>query len=53
MGLAQAKTLRKQMTDAERRLWYLLRGHRFGGTKFNGRRRLETTALTLSVSNRK
>ena len=22
------------MTDAERRLWYLLRGHRFGGFKF-------------------
>jgi very-short-patch-repair endonuclease len=22
------------MTDAERRLWYLLRCHRFGGTKF-------------------
>jgi very-short-patch-repair endonuclease len=35
MSLTQAKTLRKQMTDAERRLWYLLRAHRFGGVKFN------------------
>jgi len=34
MGLAQAKTLRKQMTDAERRLWYLLRVHRFASYKF-------------------
>ena len=35
MALAQARTLRKRMTDAERRLWYLLRAHRFGGVKFN------------------
>ncbi len=35
MALAQAKKLRKQMTDAERRLWYLLRAHRFAGVKFN------------------
>jgi len=34
MSLAQAKKLRSDMTDAERRLWYLLRGHRFGGFKF-------------------
>lgn len=35
MGLTQAKKLRKQMTDAEHRLWYLLRAHRFAGVKFN------------------
>ena len=34
VSLAQAKTLRKQMTDAERRLWYFLRAHRFGTHKF-------------------
>jgi very-short-patch-repair endonuclease len=34
MSLAHAKTLRKQMTDAEHRLWYLLRAHRFAGVKF-------------------
>jgi very-short-patch-repair endonuclease len=34
MGLAQAKKLRANMTDAERRLWYRLRAHRFDGQKF-------------------
>ena len=34
MGLAQAKRLRTEMTDAERRLWYRLRAHRFDGHKF-------------------
>jgi very-short-patch-repair endonuclease len=34
MSLVQAKTLRKQMTDAEGRLWYRLRARRFGGNKF-------------------
>ena len=34
MGLKQAKKLRTIMTDAERRLWYRLRAHRFGGIKF-------------------
>jgi very-short-patch-repair endonuclease len=29
----QAKALRANMTDAERRLWYLLRAHRFSGIK--------------------
>jgi very-short-patch-repair endonuclease len=29
----QAKALRTNMTDAERRLWYLLRAHRFNGVK--------------------
>jgi len=30
----RAKGLRKQLTDAERRLWYLLRGRRLKGWKF-------------------
>jgi very-short-patch-repair endonuclease len=34
MSLKNAKTLRKNMTEAERRLWYYLRAHRFGGYKF-------------------
>jgi very-short-patch-repair endonuclease len=33
MSLKQAKRLRDNMTDAERRLWYRLRAHRFGGVK--------------------
>src|ERR1700759_3716216 len=34
MGLrGQAKALRTNMTDAERKLWYLLRAHRFEGMK--------------------
>jgi very-short-patch-repair endonuclease len=32
--LARAKKLRGNMTDAEKRLWYRLRAHRFGGEKF-------------------
>jgi very-short-patch-repair endonuclease len=34
MSNARAKSLRSNMTDAERRLWYFLRAHRFKGTKF-------------------
>jgi very-short-patch-repair endonuclease len=34
MGVAQAKRLRSEMTDAEQRLWYRLRAHRFRGYKF-------------------
>jgi very-short-patch-repair endonuclease len=34
MSLAHAKVLRKRMTDAEHRLWYHLRAHRFGRAKF-------------------
>ncbi|NSL55645.1 endonuclease domain-containing protein [Uliginosibacterium aquaticum] len=32
--LENAKALRTHMTDAEQRLWYYLRGHRFQGLKF-------------------
>lgn len=34
MSLAKAKALRTNATDAERRLWYHLRAHRFMGFKF-------------------
>ncbi|AMN41628.1 endonuclease domain-containing protein [Rhodoplanes sp. Z2-YC6860] len=34
MSLKHAKTLRSNMTDAEQRLWYRLRGHRFDAIKF-------------------
>jgi very-short-patch-repair endonuclease len=34
VALGHAKKLRTNMTDAERRLWYRLRAHRFGGYKF-------------------
>ncbi|HUP91158.1 MAG TPA: DUF559 domain-containing protein [Solimonas sp.] len=34
MALAQAKVLRGSMTDAERKLWYLLRAHRLLSEKF-------------------
>jgi very-short-patch-repair endonuclease len=32
--IAFARKLRQQMTDAERKLWYALRGHRFQGLQF-------------------
>jgi len=32
--LDNAKTLRRTMTDAEQKLWYNLRAHRFMGKKF-------------------
>jgi very-short-patch-repair endonuclease len=35
MGLSHARKLRQQMTEAEGRLWYLLRAHRLGGIEFN------------------
>ena len=34
MSLTHAKKLRSNLTDAERRLWYHLRAHRFDGHKF-------------------
>jgi very-short-patch-repair endonuclease len=34
MTLRYAKALRANMTEAERRLWYLLRAHRFKEVKF-------------------
>lgn len=32
--LDNAKRLRREMTEAEKKLWYQLRGHRFLGLKF-------------------
>ena len=34
MTRSHAKALRANMTEAERRLWYFLRAHRFAGMKF-------------------
>jgi very-short-patch-repair endonuclease len=34
MTRSHAKALRANMTEAERRLWYFLRAHRFRGMKF-------------------
>ena len=34
LTLQRAKTLRKQPTDAEQKLWFHLRGKRFGDVKF-------------------
>jgi very-short-patch-repair endonuclease len=34
MSRGHAKFLRANMTEAERRLWYFLRAHRFAGMKF-------------------
>jgi very-short-patch-repair endonuclease len=34
MTRSHAKALRANMTEAERRLWYFLRAHRFQGMKF-------------------
>ncbi|MBS0529595.1 MAG: endonuclease domain-containing protein [Proteobacteria bacterium] len=34
MTTSRAKSLRKSMTDAERRLWYRLRAHRLANIKF-------------------
>jgi len=34
MSVQQARELRRQMTDAERKLWQRLRGRRLGGTKW-------------------
>lgn len=34
MITSRAKSLRKSMTEAERRLWYRLRAHRLAGIKF-------------------
>jgi very-short-patch-repair endonuclease len=34
MSRSHAKSLRANMTEAERRLWYYLRAHRFAGMKF-------------------
>jgi very-short-patch-repair endonuclease len=53
MALAQARKLRKQMTDAERRLWYLLRAHRFGGVKFNRRVPIGPYVVDFVCFNRK
>ncbi|OIR07997.1 hypothetical protein GALL_98600 [mine drainage metagenome] len=34
MSIARARRLRQEMTEAERRLWSVLRGRQLGGWKF-------------------
>jgi very-short-patch-repair endonuclease len=34
LATSRARTMRKEMTDAERKLWFLLRSRRLGGAKF-------------------
>jgi very-short-patch-repair endonuclease len=49
MNLKFAKRLRSDMTDAERRLWYRLRAHRFGGVKFKRQVPIEGYVVDLRV----
>jgi very-short-patch-repair endonuclease len=49
MSLRHAKKLRSNMTDAERRLWYRLRAHRFGGVKFKRQVPIEGYVVDLRV----
>lgn len=53
MSLGQAKVLRKKMTDAERRLWYRLRAHRFAGHKFKRQVPLGPYIVDFASLNRK
>ena len=53
MGLDHAKTLRKTMTDAERRLWYRLRAHRFAGEKFKRQVPIDRYIVDFACLNRK
>ena len=34
LATSRARTMRREMTDAERKLWFLLRDRRFDGAKF-------------------
>jgi very-short-patch-repair endonuclease len=53
VGIAQAKKLRVNMTDAERRLWYRLRGHRFDGNKFKRQVPIGPYIVDFACLNRK
>ena len=53
MGLRQAKKLRTNMTDAERRLWYRLRAHRFDGFKFKRQVPIGSYVVDFVCLNRK
>ena len=53
MRLDQAKKLRANMTDAERRLWYWLRAHRFDGHKFKRQIPIGPYVVDFACLNRK
>ncbi|HMK78241.1 MAG TPA: DUF559 domain-containing protein [Xanthobacteraceae bacterium] len=53
VSLTHAKTLRKRMTDAEHRLWYHLRAHRFASVKFKRQVRIGTYVADFVCFDRK
>lgn len=53
MSLAQAKVLRGRMSDAERRLWYHLRAHRFADHKFKRQVPIGPYVVDFACLNRK
>jgi very-short-patch-repair endonuclease len=53
MNLGQAKALRRRMSDAERRLWYFLRGHRLAGEKFKRQVPIGSYVVDFACLNRK
>ncbi len=53
MSLGQAKLLRRKMTDAECRLWYHLRAHRFVGHKFKRQVPIGPYIVDFACLNRK
>jgi len=53
MSLKHAKKLRGNMTDAEQRLWYRLRGHRFDGIKFKRQVPIGPYIVDFACLNRK
>ena len=52
-SLTQAKKLRTNMADAERRLWYHLRAHRFDGHKFKRQVPVGSYVVDLACLGRK
>jgi very-short-patch-repair endonuclease len=53
VSLGQAKALRRKMTDAEQRLWYHLRAHRFAGHKFKRQVPIGPYIVDFACLNRK
>jgi very-short-patch-repair endonuclease len=53
MSVDRAKQRRGNMTDAERRLWYRLRGHRFEGHKFKRQIPIGPYVVDFACLNRK
>ncbi|MDR2016783.1 MAG: endonuclease domain-containing protein [Burkholderiales bacterium] len=51
--LQKAKTLRKNLTDAEKTLWFYLRGKRFGGVKFKRQKPMGSYIVDFVAPNEK